>query len=126
LQELLAERNDASKAIGQAKASKDEARAAELMAKVSALKEAIPALEATSKSRTRRSAPLWPACPTCPQGVPQGADENDNVEVKRWGTPRSAEGAKSISTSAPHWVWFRAHRPCRARASSICAARSPG
>ena len=27
--------------------------------------------------------------------VPDGRDENDNVEVRRWGTPRSAEGARA-------------------------------
>jgi seryl-tRNA synthetase len=95
LQELLAERNDASKAIGQAKASRDEARAAELMAKVGALKEAIPALEATSKEQNEAVTAVLASLPNLPaEGVPQGADENDNVEVKRWGTPRSAEGAK--------------------------------
>src|SRR3546814_11249907 len=26
--------------------------------------------------------------------VPDGKDENDNVELRRWGTPRSAAGAK--------------------------------
>jgi seryl-tRNA synthetase len=26
--------------------------------------------------------------------VPEGRDENDNVEVRRWGTPRPAEGAR--------------------------------
>jgi seryl-tRNA synthetase len=95
LQELLAERNDASKAIGQAKAAKDEARAAELMEKVGALKEAIPALEAASKEQNEGVSAILASLPNLPaDGVPQGADENDNVEVKRWGTPRSAEGAK--------------------------------
>jgi seryl-tRNA synthetase len=66
LQELLAERNDASKAIGQAKASKDEARAAELMAKVSALKEAIPALEATSKEQNEAISATLASLPNLP------------------------------------------------------------
>jgi seryl-tRNA synthetase len=95
LQALLAERNDASKAIGQAKASKDEARAAELMEKVGALKEAIPTLEAQSKAENEAISTILAGLPNLPaEGVPQGADENDNVEVKRWGTPRSAQGAK--------------------------------
>ena len=45
-----ARRNAASKEIGQAKAKKDEAKAAELMAEVAKLKEDLPALEAAEKA----------------------------------------------------------------------------
>jgi len=45
LQAGLARRNEASKAIGQAKAAKDDVRAAELMAEVGALKSRLPELE---------------------------------------------------------------------------------
>jgi seryl-tRNA synthetase len=95
LQDLLAERNDASKAIGQAKATRDEARAAELMEKVGLLKEQIPALEAQHKIDSEAMSGQLASLPNLPaEGVPEGKDENENVEVKRWGTPRSAEGAR--------------------------------
>ena len=42
----LARRNEASKAIGAAKAARDEAGAAALMAEVAAIKQALPVLEA--------------------------------------------------------------------------------
>src|SRR3954470_10995620 len=45
-----ARRNEASKAIGVAKASKDEAAAATLMAEVAGLKERLPAIEAEEKA----------------------------------------------------------------------------
>jgi seryl-tRNA synthetase len=95
LQDLLAERNEASRAIGQAKAAKDEARAAGLMEQVAALKEQIPALEAESREASEALAGLLAALPNLPaQGVPQGADEDGNVEQKRWGTPRPPEGMR--------------------------------
>src|ERR1700735_2491024 len=47
-----ARRNAASKEIGEAKKAKDEERAKGLLAEVAALKESIPALEATEKKTT--------------------------------------------------------------------------
>ena len=95
LQELLAERNESSKAIGAAKAKKDEAAAAALMERVSALKEQIPALEAEQKAASDALTNLLASLPNLPATeVPDGADEDENVEVKRWGTPREAEGAR--------------------------------
>ncbi|WP_068081047.1 serine--tRNA ligase [Novosphingobium rosa] len=95
LQELLAERNEASKAIGQAKAKKDEARAAQLMERVGTLKETIPALEAQHREAAEAVSALLAGLPNLPaEGVPEGKDEDENVEVKRWGNPKPAEGAK--------------------------------
>jgi len=95
LQELLAERNEASKAIGQAKAKKDEALAAQLMERVTALKETIPALEAQHREAAEAVSALLAGLPNLPsEGVPEGKDEDENVEVKRWGDPKPSEGAK--------------------------------
>ncbi|WP_206239794.1 serine--tRNA ligase [Novosphingobium terrae] len=95
LQELLAERNEASKAIGQAKAKKDEALAAQLMERVGTLKETIPALEAQHREAAEAVSALLAGLPNLPaEGVPEGKDEDENVEVKRWGDPKPAEGAK--------------------------------
>ena len=49
LQQGLAKRNEASKAIGQAMAAKDMDKAEALKAEVAALKESLPALEEKEK-----------------------------------------------------------------------------
>jgi seryl-tRNA synthetase len=49
-EQAQARRNAASKEIGQAKAKKDEAGAQALMAEVTALKDAMPAMEAEEKA----------------------------------------------------------------------------
>jgi len=90
LQTKLARRNEASKAIGQAKAQKDEATAQALMAEVAALKTDIPALETDSAAKAAELESQLAAIPNLPDPlVPAGADENDNVFVKDWGTPRA-------------------------------------
>ena len=84
-----ARRNDLSKQIGQAKAARDEARAADLLAQVETLKgEGAQAAD----DQARLSAELrdlLAALPNIPDdSVPVGEDETGNVEVRRWGTPR--------------------------------------
>ncbi len=89
LQRALAERNDTSKLIGQAKAAKDEAKAQALMTAVASLKEHIPALEDAEHLATEAFSTRMAAIPNIPAAdVPDGKDENDNVERHRWGTPR--------------------------------------
>jgi seryl-tRNA synthetase len=74
-------RNEASKLIGQAKAQKDEARAAELMAEVEALKTAM-AEQAEVETATRKALnDLLASLPNIPApDVPVGDDEAGNVE----------------------------------------------
>jgi seryl-tRNA synthetase len=82
-----ARRNEASKAIGAAKAQKDEATAASLMAEVSTLKERLPALEAEEKAVGEDLESRLAALPNLPLAdVPEGADENDNALVHERGT----------------------------------------
>ncbi len=89
LNDMQERRNAASKEIGKAKASGDEAKAAELMAEVSALKTALP--EAEERQRAAIAA-LTSMLETLPNllhpSVPDGKDEHDNVERGRWGEPR--------------------------------------
>jgi seryl-tRNA synthetase len=69
------------------------------------------------------------ALPNLPHdGVPVGADETGNVEVRRWGTPRSYDfEVRTTSTWARRWAWTSRPAPsCRARASPSCAARWRG
>lgn len=90
LETLLARRNAASKEIGQAKAKKDEATAAALMAEVAELKEKVPALEAESKRLEAELNGELAAIPNAPLAeVPPGADEHDNVEKSRFGAART-------------------------------------
>ena len=90
-----ARRNDLSKQIGQAKAQKDEARAANLMAQVEALKgEGAQAAEDQAKlSAILRD--LLSTLPNLPDdSVPPGEDEAGNVEVRRHGEPRRINAPK--------------------------------
>ena len=83
-------RNEASKLIGQAKAQKDEARAAELMAEVADLKTTIETAQDTERAKTEELRDLLASLPNLPfDDVPLGEDEHGNVEVRRYGTPRS-------------------------------------
>ncbi|BCA58398.1 serine--tRNA ligase [Sphingomonas sp. HMP6] len=85
-----ARRNEASKAIGAAKAAKDDATAAPLMAEVAALKERLPAIETEEKALGEQLRAKLAIIPNLPaDDVPTGASEDDNVEVARWGTPRA-------------------------------------
>ncbi|CAN5250908.1 serine--tRNA ligase [soil metagenome] len=86
LQQNQARRNEASKTIGQAMASKDSQRAELLKAEVASLKESLPALEAQDRNTTEALEAMLAAIPNLPaHGVPEGADETANVEVMRWG-----------------------------------------
>ncbi|MFG1411374.1 serine--tRNA ligase [Xanthobacter sp. VTT E-85241] len=87
LEGLLARRNAASKEVGQAKAAKDEARAAALMEEVGRLKVDIPALEQEAKALDAALTTELAAIPNVPlDSVPDGADEHDNVEKSVSGT----------------------------------------
>jgi seryl-tRNA synthetase len=88
LQVAQSRRNEASKLIGQAKARKDEAGAAALMAEVEALKGELAAqgeIETRSGTALRD---LLASLPNIPDlEVPPGADEAGNVEIRRHGDP---------------------------------------
>ena len=85
-----AAQNAASKEVGAAKARGDEAEFARLRALVAEKKAEIAALEEDARQGDARLAELLATLPNTPlDEVPQGADEADNVELKRWGTPRA-------------------------------------
>ncbi len=95
LQAAQNRRNEASKQIGQAKAKKDEAEASRLMAEVEGLKDEMAA---QGEAETRLGADLrtlLAALPNLPAAdVPPGADEHDNIEVRRYGEPFKLERVK--------------------------------
>jgi seryl-tRNA synthetase len=89
LQAALARRNEASKAIGAAKAQKREEEAVALLTEVSALKERIPALEDAAREADTALEANLAVIPNLPASdVPDGADEHGNAEQKLWGSPR--------------------------------------
>ncbi|MFD1766964.1 serine--tRNA ligase [Sphingorhabdus buctiana] len=90
LQDGQSRRNEASKAIGAAMGKGDIATAEALKADVSRLKEKLPQLEEQERTVSGELDALLASIPNLPfDDVPQGADENDNVEVSRWGAPRA-------------------------------------
>jgi len=97
LQEQQARRNEASKLIGQAKARKDEAQAAALMAEVAGLKDAIQQGEAEQRRLEADLRELLAVLPNLPAAdVPDGEDENANVPVaaRAFGTPKGLNNPK--------------------------------
>ena len=88
LQDAQSRRNSASKEIGKAKAQKDEALAQKLMGEVAELKEVIQSGEEEERQLISALEEALAVLPNTPrQDVPVGADETDNVEVRRVGAP---------------------------------------
>ena len=100
LNEAQEKRNSFSKQIGQAKAQKDEARAAELMAEVARLKEIIPAGEAEERAVEKELRDALSSIPNMAHDdVPYGEDEAGNVEY--FGPNGSAETAAKARAPRP-------------------------
>lgn len=94
-QDALAKRNAASKAIGAAMGKKDMAEADRLKAEVETLKtEIAEAAEAEAAKGAELRDLLAGLKNLAAADVPDGADENDNVEVLTWGEPRTTGPAK--------------------------------
>lgn len=88
LQSLQARRNEASKEVGQIKRQGGDADA--LMAEVAEIKDRLAALEAEDKELGEALDTILAGIPNLPAAeVPDGADETQNVEIRRWGNPRN-------------------------------------
>ena len=84
LQDLQTRRNDASKQIGALKGKREDATAQ--MAEVAGLKDSMTALEERQKETTAALRALLEGVPNIPgDDVPDGVDEDDNVELRRIG-----------------------------------------
>lgn len=85
-----AERNAASKQVGAAKAKGDEAEFERLRALVSEKKDEIARLEDEAKAKDAELRDILMGLPNLPHAdVPDGADEDDNREIRRWGDPKA-------------------------------------
>ncbi len=90
LQGAQERRNAASKEIGQAMAAKDTARADALKAEVAALKTRMAELEVEEKKAVADLEAALSEIPNTPLAdVPEGRDEHDNVEMRRFGAAPS-------------------------------------
>ena len=84
-QDLQAQRNSLSKQIGMLKGKGEDASA--VMAEVGQIGDELKASEARLSVLLEEINRFTSALPNLPAAdVPVGADENDNVEIKRWGT----------------------------------------
>jgi seryl-tRNA synthetase len=92
-QDAEAGRNGASKAIGVAKAKKDEDEAQRLMAEVARLKVVMDEAGAAETAAAGQLRAILEALPNVPApDAPDGADEHGNVEQRRWGAPKGFNG----------------------------------
>ena len=88
LQSLQQQRNDLSKEIGQARNNKSLSE--KLMAQVAGIKISMERFEKKEKELTERLEQFLLHMPNIPLAdVPVGKDEKSNVEVKRWGIPKT-------------------------------------
>ncbi|MEL7190732.1 MAG: serine--tRNA ligase, partial [Pseudomonadota bacterium] len=86
LQEAQSRRNEASKAIGKAMGQGDTDTAEALKAEVAQIKQDMPDLEASERELGDKLEEALAVIPNLPfDNVPEGADEEDNVEVSSWG-----------------------------------------
>jgi len=92
-EQLQARRNSASKQIGQMKGKGEDTTS--LMAEMSGIGEQMKAGSDRLEQIQAELQGMLMGLPNLPQsteaGVPDGADEAGNVEVRRWGTPRTFE-----------------------------------
>ncbi|MGN6692359.1 MAG: serine--tRNA ligase [Sphingopyxis sp.] len=89
IQSALARRNEASKLIGRAMAQGDKDKAEALKAEVAEIKTTLPAKEEAEREQIAALQDMLAALPNLPAAdVPDGEDEDGNVEISRWGTPR--------------------------------------
>lgn len=87
-QNLQAERNAKSKGIGKAKAQGEDI--APLLAEVESLKSQLEEAEQAASEVQGKIEELYAHIPNLPhESVPVGQSEDDNVELRKWGTPKA-------------------------------------
>ncbi|MCE7031413.1 serine--tRNA ligase [Lysobacter sp. GX 14042] len=124
-QELQNLRNTRSRAIGQAKAKGEDA--APLLAEVAGLGEELKASEARLDAIRAELDALALGLPNLPDdGVPAGADENDNIEQHRWGEPRQFDfEVRDHVALGAHHGWLDAEAAARLSGARFTVLRGP-
>lgn len=93
-QTLQSERNEKSKQIGDIKKSGGDAQA--VMDAVAAIKDKMTEFEAQAEEKAKKLKEILSSLPNilkdAPE-VPDGKDEADNAEIKKWGEPKNPNGA---------------------------------
>jgi seryl-tRNA synthetase len=94
---LKAERNQISADVAKRKQKGEDA--AELMDRTRSMKEEIERCTADAAAAEQQMQAVLQQIPNLPaESVPAGTSAEDNVEVRRWGTPRTFDFAPK-----PHW-----------------------
>jgi seryl-tRNA synthetase len=94
---LKAERNQISAEVAKRKQKGEDA--AELMGRTRSMKEEIERCNVESAAAEQQMQAVLQQIPNLPaESVPLGTSAEDNVEVRRWGTPRAFDFAPK-----PHW-----------------------
>ena len=89
-QDAETERNALSKLVGRAKASGDEAEFNRLRGEVDRLKAVLEESSEQARHFDEALNQHLAALPNLPEAdVPMGKDENDNLEIRRWGEPKA-------------------------------------
>lgn len=97
VEQLKAERNAGSKEVGAAKAKGEDVSA--LMERMRSIGEEIKSLDQEVTQIDSDLEGIMLQIPNKPHSsVPVGADEDENVEVRRWGTPKAFD-----FDPLPHW-----------------------
>ena len=108
LQHAQERRNAASKEIGAAMARKDTGRGRGFSRRSRRAEGGHAGLEAAERETSAALETELAAIPNLPLAdTPDGKDENDNVEVRRWGAPPAFPRVlrrRSISRSARPWA----------------------
>lgn len=99
VESLKAQRNTVSKQIGKMMKEGNKDEAEEAKARMRTVGDKIEALDAELSEVEEKLTALTYSIPNIPgANTPVGDDENDNPEVRRWGTPREFD-----FEAKPHW-----------------------
>jgi seryl-tRNA synthetase len=105
LQDAQNRRNVISREVGEAMKAGDKAKAEALKAEVAALKDFIAGGEETERRLGQELTDALAVIPNLPlDDVPDGKDEHDNVEVRKWGTPRTFAFAARQHFDVGEWL----------------------
>ena len=94
---LKSKRNEFSKKIGEYKREKKDT--AELMREIDGLGDEVKTIDEKLRGIDEKIHEILLGVPNVPRGtIPIGKDEDDNVEIKKWGQPRNFN-----FEAKPHW-----------------------